>query len=663
MKTEVLKSTKEKKGLRALLFHGGRHVPLLWLCVFYLSISTLLRLVLFSVFGPSAHVSLLHLPAILGLGFVNDFMELSYLLLAFSLYLLIVPERIYGSRFGRMVMAMFMGLLVFGLLYLCAVQYFFFDEFAARFNLVAVDYLIYPHEVLINIWESYPVGRVLGLMAVFTVLLMLFLWPIIRRSMLVETTFRQRLRRIFIPNLILLVVAFFGFSTHSFSFFTNRIANELTANGISSFFLAFRTNQLDYDQFYRTGDSDEMFTLLRKQLGAGGGEFVSGDLRNINRRFPGNPKGFGKLNVVVIVEESLGCELVSVCGQGLDIDAALAQEGLKWTPFLNDFSRKGLFFNRAYATGTRTVRGLEAISASFPPIPSESVVKRPGSENIATWGKVMRDNGYNSSFLYGGYGQFDNMNTYFSGNGFDVSDRLDIKDPVFTNIWGVSDQDLFRHSQEYFDRLAEQKKPFFSIIMTTSNHSPFTFPPGIPGIPATGGGRNVGVLYADYALRDFFNEAPKHQWYKDTLFVVVADHGVRVYGEAQVPLPSYEIPLFIFAPGRIVPQQIKTPISQMDIAPTVLGLLGFSYEAPFFGQDVLAKSTLPPILLFNHNHDVALFQKDTLEVLGLLNEVNSYRYRLGDSLLESIPEDKRLVDLATAYYQCAFELFKEKLYK
>ncbi len=662
MKTEFLKSTNEKKGLGTQYFHGGRHIPLLWLCVFYLTISTLLRLTLFFAFGTSAHVSLLYLPAIMGLGAVNDFLELSYLLFAFSFYLLIVPERIYGSRFGRMAMAMFMGMLIFGLLYLCAVQYFFFEEFAARFNLVAVDYLIYPHEVLLNIWASYPVGRVLGVMAVLSVLLMWFLWPIIRRSMHVETTFRQRLR-IFIPHLALLIVAFLGFSTHSFSFFANRVTNELTANGISSFFLAFRTNQLDYDQFYRTGDSEEMFTLLRKQLGAGGGEFVSDDLRNINRRFAGNPNGLGKLNVVVIVEESLGCELVSSCGQGLDIDAALAQEDIKWTPFLNDLARKGLFFNRAYSTGTRTVRGLEAISASFPPIPSESVMKRPGGENIATWGKVMRDNGYHSSFLYGGYGEFDNMNAYFSGNGFAVSDRLDIKDPIFTNIWGVSDQDLFRHSCKYFDRIAEQKKPFFSIIMTTSNHSPFTFPPGIPGIPPTGGGRKVGVYYADYALKDFFGEAEKHQWYKDTLFVIVADHGVRVYGEAQVPLPSYEIPLLIFAPGHIVPRQIRTPISQMDIAPTVLGLLGFPYEAPFFGQDVLAQNTLSPILLFNHNHDVALFQKDKLEVLGLLKEVNGYHYRLGDSLLESIPDDPQLVDLATAYYQCAFELFKAKLYK
>lgn len=644
------------------MLKGGRYVPMIWLGTFYLVIATLLRLVLFTVFGATGHVSVLHLPAILGLGAVNDFLLLPYLLLPFSLYLLIVPQRIYSSRFSRLAMIALMGLLVFGLLYLCAVEYFFFEEFDARFNLVAVDYLIYPHEVLVNIWESYPVGRVISFMVALSALLMLFVWPVIRRSMVVKTRFGQRLR-IFLLHVALVVLVFFGFSTHSFSLFANRVTNELTANGISSFFLAFRTNQLDYDQFYRTDDSEKMFSLLRQQLGAGGGQFVSDDLRDIKRRFAGRSNGLGKLNVVVIVEESLGCEHMSACGQGLDIDGALAQAPIKWTPFFNDLVRQGLFFNRAYATGTRTVRGLEAISASFPPIPSESVIKRPGGDNIATWGKVMRDNGYHSSFLYGGYGQFDNMNAYFSGNGFAISDRTDIEDPVFSNIWGVSDEDLFHHAQQYYDRLADQNKPFFSIIMTTSNHSPYTFPPGIAGIPATGGGRNVGVFYADYALRDFFTEAPKHEWYKNTLFVVVADHGARVYGEAQVPLPSYEIPLLIFAPGHLTPRQITTPISQMDIAPTVLGLLGLPYEAPFFGQDVLAHDRPPATLLFNHNHDVALFQKDKLVVLGLLNEVNSYDYKLGAALPKSSQDDQHLVDLATAYYQCAFELFRDKLYQ
>jgi phosphoglycerol transferase MdoB-like AlkP superfamily enzyme len=345
------------------------------------------------------------------------------------------------------------------------------------------------------------------------------------------------------------------------------------------------------------------------------------------------------------------------------MESAMAEQNYQMTPFLDAFARQGLFFNRAYATGTRTVRGLEAISASFPPIPSESIIKRPGSDTIATWGKVMQENGYHTSFLYGGYGQFDNMNAYFKGNGFAISDRLDIQDPIFTNIWGVSDQDLFRHACSYFDTLSRQKKPFFSLIMTTSNHSPYTFPAGIPGVAAKGGGRNEGVLYADYSLAGFFAAAQKHSWYADTLFVIVADHGARVYGEAQIPLASYEIPLLITAPKYIPPRQIQTPISQMDIAPTVLGLLGLPYTAPFLGRDVLAQHANPPTLLFNHNHDVALYTDDKLVVLGLHNQVNTYRYRLGSKKFTKTADKEALTDLATAYYQCAFELFTEHRYQ
>jgi len=640
----------------------SRYIPMLWLALAYILVSFILRITLLFFFGPTAHVPMGHYPGIIFLGTINDLVEVIYLLVPCAFYLLLAPQRFYNAKIGRLAMALLLGLTIFGMLYLCAVQYYFFKEYDARFNLVAVDYLIYPNEVFVNIWESYPVGRVLAVVAVLSSITLFYLWPTIKKSMETVTIFRRRLQ-VFFCHGILLSLALFGFSTHTLGHFSNRVSNELTANGLSSFFMAFHTNQLNYKQFYHVNNSQKMFSLLKKQLKSEGGQLSSAQFDNINRSFPSTDQGFGKLNVVVIVEESLGCEHVDSCGKGLDIDTAVAEKAHHLTPFLNSFFHQGLFFNRAYATGTRTVRGLEAISASFPPIPSESIMKRPGGEHIATWGKVMRENGYHTSFLYGGYGQFDNMNAYFRGNGFAISDRLDINNPIFTNIWGVSDQDLFRHARSYFDKLFKQGKPFFSIIMSTSNHSPFTFPSGLPGIPAKDGGRNAGVLYADRALHDFFTNARENPWYKNTLFVVVADHGARVYGEAQIPILSYEIPLFIFAPGHITPQQVQTPISQMDIAPTVLGLLGLPYKAPFFGRDVLAQNTASPILLFNHDHDVSLYRDKQLVVLGLRNTVNTYQYQLGTNEFHKIKDNQKLTDLATAYYQCAFELFQAHHYQ
>lgn len=619
----------------------------------YLGVSALLRLILWWRYGLAADVAPTRLPALLSAGAVNDLVQLLYLLTPLALYLFLLPRRLAAGRLHRRVFALGTYLALFGLLYLQAAEYFFFEEFDSRFNLVAVDYLIYPHEVLLNIWDTYPVLPVLLVVALLSALLCRWLWPHLRRDLERPLPLAAR-GRLLTGHLLLVGLATVTFSTDTLAFSDNRVAKELAANGISSLFRAFRTNDLSYDRYYRTIDSQQAFRLARGELARGQGVgFANGDQNDLNRTYAARPTGLGSMNVVVIVEESLGAGFVGAYGDS---------RGL--TRNFDRLAGEGVLFRNAFATGTRTVRGLEAITLSFPPIPSESIVKRPGSEHIANWGKVMRDNGYHTSFLYGGYGYFDNMNHFYESNGFALSDRTDIPEPAFANIWGVSDEDLFRHALDYFDGVHRSGQPFFSIIMTTSNHTPYTFPSGIPGVPAEGGGRKAGVAYADYALGRLFEQAPRHAWFENTLFVIVADHDARVYGRAQVPVKRYRIPLLLYAPARVAPGTVETPTSQMDIAPTVLGLLGLPYTAPFYGEDVLAARAgqSHPILL-NHNHDVALLLDDRLVVLGLNRRAETYRYDAAADCLEPLPEDRELTDLATAYYQTAFELFKEHRYE
>jgi phosphoglycerol transferase MdoB-like AlkP superfamily enzyme len=626
--------------------------PLMFLGGIYMAISFGLRIVLWRSFGLPASVPWTELPLLLATGTVNDTVELLYLLAPLSLYLCLLPGRLGSRRWHRRVFALATFLVLFGMLYLAVTEYFFFEEFDSRFNLVAVDYLIYPTEVLVNIWNSYPVIPVLIADALASFLLLRLIWPSLRRSL--ERPPRPATRgKVFLAHGVLLGLAMACFSTTTLSPGDNRVANQLAANGVSSLFQAFRTNELNYDTFYRTMDQDHAFTLVRGRLAGEGGTLVSQDPNDLNRSFPKNPAGLGKMNVVVLVEESLGADYVGIYG---------GKKGL--TPNFDRLAPEGLMFRNAFATGTRTVRGLEAITASFPPIPSESIIKRPGCEDVANWGKVMRDNGYATSFLYGGYGYFDNMNPFFQGLGFNISDRTDIPDPKFANIWGVSDEDLFGHAVDYFDHVGEKGRSFFSIIMSTSNHKPFTFPSGIPGIPAKGGKRKAGVRYADYAIGQFFQEAQSHPWFDNTLFVIVADHDARVYGRAQIPVDHYRIPLLFYAPGRLASGMVDTPISQMDIAPTVLGLLGLPYTAPFYGEDVLhAPPGQERGILINHNHDVGLLEGDRLTVLGLNKETRSFHYEPGQDRLDPVPADGNLVDLATAYYQTAFELFRAHRYR
>lgn len=616
-----------------------------------------LRLLLWAQFGLPAQVSLGQLPGIVGVGVLSDAAQLPWLLLPVALALALLP-RDAGRRGARRIHFAGLALILFGMLFLGGLEYFFFEEFSARFNLVAVDYLVYPTEVMGNINDTYSVGPLsLGFLALAAVAALAW-WPWIRGGG-AATVARSRRWGGIGALAVAAAMSTVAVGADAGAIFGNRIANELAANGPARFFSALHTNHLEYPAYYRTADSATLRRALHEDLGRGGAAFNPDRAEGLARRHAAAPTGLGRLNVVVLAEESFGAEFVGAYG---DV------RGL--TPEFDALAAQGLLFTHAYATGTRTVRGLEAITASFPPIPSESILKRPGGDHVATWGSVMRELGYTTSFLYGGYGTFDNMNAFYRGNGFAVSDRTDIPDPHFANIWGVSDEDLFAHAIDYFDARAAEGRPFFSIVMSTSNHKPFTFPEGIDGVKPAGGGREAGIRYADHALGAFFREARRHPWFADTLFVVVADHGARVYGSAEIPLYSYEIPLLVLAPGRVAPGGVDTATSQMDIAPTVLGLLGMPYEAPFFGQDALHWTDGPRTLLFNHNHSVAAFRDGHLAILDLHRKVScqAYQRAAGSARRETdrfTPEacDAGLVDLATAYFQVGYELFTQGRYR
>jgi phosphoglycerol transferase MdoB-like AlkP superfamily enzyme len=625
--------------------------PVYCLAFVYLVLSALLRIVLWTQFGRSGDVSLGSLLWVLPAGAINDLIEAAYLLVPLALYLLLTPPRWQRSTAGRTLMLIGCALTIGGLIFQCVIEYFFFEEFDSRFNLVAVDYLVYPTEVIGDINDAYPVKEVLAISIVSSVAIV---WAL-RRKLLApgetDATLKGRLPGALAHFAVVLVAALF-ITTGWLGFSSNRVTNELVSNGPSSFFRAARTSEIDYQTFYVAHDPKKNFAIITDYLKTQGGELSQLADGKLTRHFAAKPEGLGKLNVIVVSEESLGAEFSKLYGSPHD-----------YTPNLDATAQQGIWFRHAYASGTRTVRGLEAISASFPPIPSVSILRRPNNEGIATWGGVMQTQGYNTSFIYGGYGYFDNMNYYFGHNGFDVVDRQSIDKVRFANIWGVSDEDLFDRALQYYDEKHTSGQPFFSIIMTTSNHKPFTFREGVPGIKAKGGGRSAGVRYADFALGYFLKEAEKHPWFKDTVFVVVADHGARVYGKADIPLRTYEIPMLFYSPAHLPPQQVDTLMGQVDIAPTVLGLLGLEYSAPFFGTDVLTCTSCPRIAYFNHNYDVAVYRDGKMSILGLGQSSKTVTYDRANDSYATVPDDPALTDLAVAIYQTGYEQFKEGKYK
>ncbi len=431
----------------------------------------------------------------------------------------------------------------------------------------------------------------------------------------------------------------------------NAYQRELASNGPFQFFAAFRNNELDYAQFYAVLPDQEVAALIRKEVSEPNTRFIGTDAQDIRREID-NSGSLERRNVVLVTIESLSAKYLGSFGD---------TRGL--TPNLDKLREKSLFFKNFYATGTRTDRGLEAITLSIPPTPGRSIVKRIGREaGYSSLGQQFKAQGYDSVFLYGGRGYFDNMNAFFGGNGYRLVDQSSVPDAdmQFTNAWGMSDEDLYTQALKVADIDHAAGKPFFLQLMTTSNHRPYTYPEGRIDIPS-GTGREGAVKYTDYAIGRFLDEARKKPWFDQTVFIFVADHTAGSAGKEDLPVANYHIPLFIYAPGFIKPREMATVTSQIDLAPTLLGLLGFDYTSTFFGRNVLrADAAKGRALIGNYQH-LGLFDGDNLAILSPRRAMRRHDDALGLSNETKANLDDPLLRRNIAYYQGASHAFKEGL--
>lgn len=343
----------------------------------------------------------------------------------------------------------------------------------------------------------------------------------------------------------------------------------------------------------------------------------------------------------MITVESLSAEFLKAFG---NIDNI--------TPNLDALIKDSLFFENLYATGTRTVYGLSAINLSLPPSPGNSIIRKPNNENLVSMASILNSKGYKSKFIYGGYGYFDNMNYFFSNNGYHIVDRADLesKEITFANIWGVCDEDLFNRTLQESDKSYMEKKTFFNMVMTTSNHRPFTYPDNKIDIPS-GKGREGGVKYTDYAIHKFLEAAKNRPWFDDTIFIIIADHTASSAGKMELEVVNNHIPMWIYSPKLISPGKVSQFMSQIDVAPTIFGILNLSYTAPFFGKDAL-NDKIERALISNYQK-LGYLDNDSLVVLKPIKKV--FYYMLGY-------EDKEyMLNTAISYFQLASDIKNLKI--
>ena len=401
-------------------------------------------------------------------------------------------------------------------------------------------------------------------------------------------------------------------------------------------------NSIDYYSLYKTRDTKQAINNTIKYIS---NQEILPD--NITHYIKAKEEK-KDYNVIIVTIESLSSIFLKATYDNKTI-----------TPVINDLINKSIYFNNFYATGTRTVRGLEAITLAIPPIPGQSILRRPDNENLFSIASVLKKENYDIKFIYGGYGYFDNMNYFFSNNGFKIIDRNIIpeKEVSFENIWGISDEDLYRQVIKQADNSYNNNQKFFSLVMTTSNHRPYTFPSGKIDIPI--GNREGGVKYTDYSLGQFLKYAATKPWFDNTIFVITADHCAGSAGKVALPPHKYHIPLLIYAPKLFQPKIIDKLSSQIDIAPTILGLLNISYKSKFFGQDIFTKKT--------QNAFISTFQKlgyiENNQLIILSPVKLAQTYKLSNNNIVETDNNPDLINRAIDYYQSAYYLYIKGLLK
>ena len=483
-------------------------------------------------------------------------------------------------------------------------EYFFYNEFGVRYNFIAVDYLIYTNEVIGNIMESYPIVPLFSIIFIITASATWFIYKKTKDTLIDLPNFKQKIVLLF-SFIILATISIFVIPKISYEK-GNTFEKEIAANGMVKFYEAFTNNTLDFFKFYPTIDESLAEKNVLSALG----------INSLNRKVTSEIQPEVHKNVVLISIESLSADFLKLYGN---------KDGI--TPFLDSLSQQSLVFTNLYATGNRTVRGLEALTLCIPPTAGESIIKRENeNKNKFTTGSVFKSKGYTTKFLYGGYSYFDNMKDFFGGNGYQIVDRDNFKpeEITFANVWGVCDEDMAKKAISEMNKDAKTGKPFFHHWMTVSNHRPYTYPDGKIDISPTSKSRNGGVKYTDYALKKFFEMAAKQDWYKNTVFVIVADHCASSAGKTELPMDKYRIPGMIFAPDFIKPEKFRTVASQIDLMPTLFGLLHFNYDSKFLGQDVFSKNYVPRAYIATYQ-DLGFVKDNYLTVISPTKKIKQYQ--------------------------------------
>ena len=547
--------------------------------------------------------------------------------------------------------------------FLCLVVYLevitptFINEYDLRPNRLLIEYLIYPKEVMAMLFSGYKLEI---FVATITLLLTSYLGFNWLSSQWIEQTNTKMPQRILLCIAVLLIVLLGARSSIGHrplnpamvSFSTDHLLNALALNSTYSVVFAMKQMTLENSasDYYGSMSQKDIYHNVRQQSIYPSQHFNEHSLPTASFKqasFQGKPK-----NLVILLQESLGARFVGGLG------------GLPLTPNLDKLMKQGWNFNNLYATGTRSVRGIEAIITGFTPTPSRAVVKLDKSQkDFFTIASLLKQHNYHTQFVYGGESHFDNMKSFFLGNGFNqIVDSDDFDNIEFEGSWGASDEDLYNQAHLELEKLSQQDKPFFSLVFTSSNHSPFEYPDNkITQFDSEKRTRNNAAKYSDYALGQFIEQAKHSDYWEDTIFLVVADHDSRVFGAELVPVKHFQVPGVIIGKG-ITPRQDERLVSQIDLAPTLLSLMGISDVTPMLGHDLTREVPLhKQRALMQYDKNFAYMTTDNITVLQPHLPPTAFVRQHGK--LKKTAVNQSMIDRAKAHVLFGSLAYNNQLYR
>lgn len=470
----------------------------------------------------------------------------------------------------------------------------YFREFNFHVNATIFDYTDHMTEIKDTIlYGNYNIVTMILIFVIFEMIYLFISFGAFQKDVYADRnrgiTFISDIGTIVLVGAISIFGARGGFSQSTLNwgraYFSNyTFANQVALNGVftlgKSLDLARKDGKKGRVKVSHIYSHELLKDNMREYIGTDKDTFMSNE--NVLLRKTKTGKAINNYNVVIVLMESFMGDTVGALGGTPDL-----------TPNYNKLSKNSVSFTNFFSNGNRSNRGILSVLTGFPSQYGKSILKKAvGQKPFISLPQILADRGYNTSFMYGGDIEFDNMKGFFTTNGIkNIISRDDFKDEDKTIKWGVPDDILFKRAVEYLDTL---KEPFFFEMFTLSNHAPFDINDKFKTFTEKDYPNNYqrynAFKFADYSIGQFVNAVKDKKWAQNTIFVFVADHGQNRGKSIDIDWKKFLNPLVIWTPGgQLKPRKVATPGSQLDLLPTIMGILGGDYIQSSWGKNLLSE--------------------------------------------------------------------------